>query len=63
MIHKPNTTFMLTSGFAPDPQIPEGLYFMDLDHSMRITIKNSSTGLLTLKQNRPMTFQKNIMNQ
>ena len=54
MVHKPNTTFMLTSGFAPDPQIPDGLYSMDHDHSIRITIKNSSTGLLILRQNRPI---------
>ena len=54
MTHKPDTTFMVTSGFAPDPQIPEGLYSMNHDHSIRITIKNSSTGTLTLKQNRPI---------
>ena len=54
MVHKPNTTFRLTSGLAPDPQIPEGLYSMDHDHSIRITIKNSSTGLLILNQNRPI---------
>ena len=54
MVHKPNTTFMLTSGLAADPQIPEGLYSMDHDHSIRITIKNSSTGLLILNQNRPI---------
>ena len=54
MIHKPDTTFMITSGFAPDPQIPEGLYSIDHDHSIRITIKNSSTGTLFLKQNRPI---------
>ena len=54
MIHKPDTTFMITSGFAPDPQIPEGLYSIDHDHAIRITIKNSSTGTLFLKQNRPI---------
>ena len=54
MEHKPNTTFMLTSGFAPDPQIEEGLYTMEHDHSIRITIKNSSTGPLLLSQNRPI---------
>ena len=54
MVHKPNTTFMLTSGMAPDPQIPEGLYSIDHEHSIRITIRNSSTGLLVLKQNRPI---------
>ena len=54
MVHKPNTTFMLTSGFAADPQIPEGLCSMDQDHSIRITIKNSSTGSLILNQNRPI---------
>ena len=54
MIHKPDTTFMITSGFAPDPQIPEGLYSINHDHSIRITIKNSSTGTLFLKQNRPI---------
>ena len=54
MIHKPDTTFMITSGFAPDPQVPEGLYSMDHDHTIRITIKNSSTGTLFLKQNRPI---------
>ena len=54
MVHKPNTTFMLTSGMALDPQIPEGLYSMDHNHSIRITIKNSSTGLLVLNQNRPI---------
>ena len=45
---------MITSGFAPDPQVPEGLYSMDHDHTIRITIKNSSTGTLFLKQNRPI---------
>merc|ERR1711997_493165 len=54
MTHKPNTTFMITSGFAPDPQIPEGLYSMEHDHSIRITIKNSSTNTLILRQNRPI---------
>ena len=54
MVHKPNTTVMLTSGMAPDPQIPEGLYSIDHEHSIRITIRNSSTGLLVLKQNRPI---------
>ena len=54
MTHKPDTTFMITSGFAPDPQTPEGLYTMDHDHTIRITIKNSSTGTLFLRQNRPI---------
>ena len=54
MVHKPNTTFMLTSGMAPDPQIPEGLYSMDHNHSIKIIIKKSSTALLVLNQNRPI---------
>ena len=54
MVHKPGTTIMLTSGFAPDPQIPDGLYSIDHDHTIRVTIKNSSTGTLSLRHNRPI---------
>ena len=54
MIYKPGTTIMMTSGFAPFPQIPEGLYTVEQDNTIRITIKNSSTGTLSLQQNRPI---------
>ena len=54
MIHKPGTTIMITSGFAPHPQVPDGLYSIEHDNTIRITIKNSSTGSLSLKQNRPI---------
>ena len=54
MVHRPGTTIMLTSGFAPDPQIPEGLYSIDHDHRIKVAIKNSSTGTLSLRQNRPI---------
>ena len=54
MSHKPNTTIMLTSGFAPNPQIPDGLYSVDQDHTIRVTIRNSSTGNLHIRQNRPI---------
>ena len=54
MIHKPGTTIMLTSGIAPNPQIPDGLYNVEHDHTMRVTIKNSSTGNLYIRQNRPI---------
>ena len=54
MLHKPNITIMLTSGFAPNPQIPVGLYSIEHDHTLRVTIKNSSTGTLYLRQNRPI---------
>ena len=54
MMHKPGTTIMLTSGFAPHPQIPDGLYSIDHNNTIRITIKNSSTGSLPLRQNRPI---------
>ena len=54
MTYKPGTTIMLTSGFAPFPQIPEGLYTIEKDNTIRVTIKNSSTGILSLLQNRPI---------
>ena len=54
MIHKPGTTIMLTSGFAPQPQIRDGLYSIDHNNTIRVTIKNSSTGSLSLRQNRPI---------
>ena len=54
MLHKPNTTIMLTSGFAPNPQIPDGLYSIDQDHTIRVTIRNSSTNELHIRQNRPI---------
>jgi len=54
MVHKPGSTIMLTSGFAPDPQILDGLYSIDHDHTIRVTIKNSSTGTLSLRPNRPI---------
>ena len=54
MIYKPGTTIMMTSGFAPFPQIPEGLYTIEQDNTIRLTIKNSSTGTLSLQQNRPI---------
>ena len=54
MLHKPNTTIMLTSGFAPSPQIPDGLYNVEHDHTIRVTIKNSSKGNMNLRQNRPI---------
>ena len=54
MSHKPNTTIMLTSGFAPNPQIPDGLYSVGQDHTIRVTIRNSSTGNLHIRQNRPI---------
>ena len=54
MMYKPGTTIMLTSGFAPFPQIPDGLYTIEKDNTIRITIKNSSTGPFSLRQNRPI---------
>ena len=54
MIYKPGTTIMMTSGFAPFPQIPEGLYTIEEDNTIRLPIKNSSTGTLSLLQNRPI---------
>ena len=54
MRHKPGTTIMLTTGFAPDPQIVDGLYSIDHENTIRVTIRNSSTGLLKLRQNRPI---------
>ena len=54
MKHTPGTTIMLTSGFAPHPQIPDGLYSIEHDNTIRITIKNSSTGSFPLRQNRPI---------
>ena len=54
MTYKPGTTIMLTSGFAPFPQIPEGLYTIEDNNTIRVTIKNSSTGTLSLLQNRPI---------
>ena len=54
MLHKPNTTIMLTSGIAPNPQIPDGLYSIDKDHTIRVTIRNSSTNNLYIRQNRPI---------
>ena len=45
---------MMTSGFAPFPQIPEGLYTIEEDNTIRLPIKNSSTGTLSLLQNRPI---------
>ena len=54
MIYKPGTTMMMTSGLAPFPQIPEGLYTIENDNTIRLTIKNSSTGTLSLLQNRPI---------
>ena len=54
MTYKPGTTIMLTSGFAPFPQIPEGLYTIEDNNTIQVTIKNSSTGTLTLLQNRPI---------
>ena len=52
--HKPGTTIMLTSGFAPHPQIPDGLYSVTDKNTIRVTIKNSSTGAIQLRQNRPI---------
>ncbi len=54
MIYKPGTTIMLTSGFAPFPQIPDGLYTIEDDNTIRVTMKNSSTGSFPLRQNRPI---------
>ena len=54
MTYKPGTMVMLTSGFAPFPQIPEGLYTIEENNTIQVTIKNSSTGTLTLLQNRPI---------
>ena len=54
MRHKPGTTIMLTTGFAPDPQIVDGLYSIDHEYTIRVTIRNSSTGSLILRQNRPI---------
>ena len=54
MTYKPGTTIMLTSGFAPFPQIPEGLYTIEENNTIQITIKNSSTGTISLLQNRPI---------
>ncbi len=54
MVYKPGTHIMLTSGFAPFPQIPDGLYAIEDDNTIRITIKNSSTGTFPLRQNRPI---------
>ena len=45
---------MMTSGLAPFPQIPEGLYTIEENNTIRLPIKNSSTGTLSLLQNRPI---------
>ena len=54
IMHKPGTTVMLTSGCAPYPHIPDGLYSITDNNTIRVTIKNSSTGTLQLRQNRPI---------
>ena len=42
------------SGFAPQPQIPDGLYSIDHNNTIRVTMKNSSMGSLSLRKNRPI---------
>ena len=54
MTYKPGTTIMLTSGFAPFPQIEDGLYTIGQDNTIRIQVRNSATGSFLLKQNRPI---------
>ena len=54
MVYRPGTHILLTSGFAPFPQIPDGLYTIEDDNTIRITLKNSSTGSFPLRQNRPI---------
>jgi hypothetical protein len=39
MRHKPGTTIMLMSRFAPHPQIPDGLYSIDHNNTISVTIK------------------------
>ena len=38
MRHKPGTTIMLTTGFAPDPQIVDGLYSIDHKYTKFINL-------------------------
>ena len=54
MTYKPGTTIMLTSGIPSQPHIQDGLYSIEHDGTIRVTIKNPSTSTLQLRQNRPI---------
>ena len=54
MIFKTGATIMLTSGFAPQPQIPDGLYLVEDDNTIKVTVRNSATATINLKTNRPI---------
>ena len=54
MTYKPETTIMLTSGIPSQPHIQDGLYSIEHDGTIRVTIKNPSTSTLQLRQNRPI---------
>ena len=54
MIHQPGTEIMLTSGCSPKPQIPDGIYLIDHHHTIKVTIRNSSTATMLLRQNTPI---------
>ena len=54
MKYKKDTTIMLTSGLSSQPHIHNGLYTVEHDSTIRVTIKNPSSGILSLKQNRPI---------
>ena len=54
MTYKPDTTIMLTTGLPSQPHIQDGLYSIEHDGTIRVTIKNPSTSNLTLRQNRPI---------
>ena len=52
LIFKPGATVMLTSGFAPHPQIPDGPYLVADSNTVQVTVKNSFVNNLILKAAR-----------
>ena len=47
---KPGTKVLITSGLAPNPYIQEGLYTLEQDNVIHISLKNTDTKDISLQQ-------------
>ena len=54
MIFKPGSKVVLTSGMAPHPCIPDGIYTVEADNRFSVRIVNMSAFPVNLAQNRPL---------
>ena len=54
MIFRPGSKVVLTSGMAPNPCIPDGIYTVEEDNKFSVTLVNMSAVPINLLQDRPI---------